>query len=178
MITLVLGGTRSGKSAIAESLAASLAVSLGRPVTYIATAAVDPSDTNHVARVAAHQARRPRGWATVECETPAELPQALLDTTGVALVDSLGTWVTLHPDLHVDAEDLLDGLARRQHPTVVVSEEVGLAVHPPTELGRRYVDALGTLNQQVAAAAGRVLFVVAGRAVELPTFDPGDGSSC
>jgi len=164
MITLVLGGTRSGKSTVAEATAAAFS----QPVTYIATAALDLADRDHGARIAAHQARRPDHWTTVECAAPADLASALRAATGVVLVDSLGTWVTLHTDLVVDSADLLDALVRRTQPVIVVSEEVGLAVHPPTELGRRYIDAMGTLNQQIAEIADRVLFVVAGRAIDLP----------
>ncbi len=173
MITLVLGGTRSGKSAIAEGLAHGH----DGPVTYVATAAVDRYDSDHVARIAAHQARRPGHWSTIECLVADELPTILRTTAGVVLLDSLGTWVTLHADLPrnpgLDYAELLAALTAREGPTIVVSEEVGLAVHPPTELGRRYVDAMGTLNQQVAAVAGRVLFVVAGRAIEFPRHDSG-----
>lgn len=167
MIVLVLGGTRSGKSRVAESIAESL----GSAVTYVATAVVDPDDAVHTARVAAHQARRPDHWGTVECETPADLPKALSELDIPVLVDSLGTWVTLHPDMAVDADGLLTALACRDAPTIIVSEEVGLAVHPPSELGRRYVDALGELNQQIAEAADRVMLVVAGRVLELPGSD-------
>ncbi|MFT7601502.1 MAG: adenosylcobinamide kinase/adenosylcobinamide-phosphate guanylyltransferase [Acidimicrobiales bacterium] len=165
MITLVLGGTRSGKSAAAEAIAQSYS----RPVTYVATAAVEPTDADHRARIAAHQARRPGHWATVECTSASSLAQHLRADGNVALVDSLGTWVTLHHDLVVDPTELLATLKRRASPTVIVSEEVGLAVHPQTEIGRRYVDAMGTLNQQVAEVAERVLFVVAGRAIDLST---------
>ena len=84
------------------------------------------------------------------------------------IVDSLGTWVTLHAGLAVDADDLLAALADRTASAVIVSEEVGLAVHPVSEMGRRYVDVLGVLNQQVAAVADRVLLVVAGRVIDLP----------
>ena len=156
MIVLVLGGTRSGKSGVAESIAESL----GSAVIYVATAAVNPDDADHAARVAAHQARRPTHWSTVECEEPEDLPRLL--------VDSLGTWVAHHSDLAVEAGGLLDALARRTDPAVIVSEEVGLSVHAPTELGRRFADELGLLNQQVAAVADRVLLVVAGRTLELP----------
>lgn len=169
MITLVLGGTRSGKSTTAEAIAAAF----GQPVTYIATAALDPTDGEHIARIAAHQARRPEYWTTIECTTPADLPRVLRTATGAVLVDSLGTWVTLHTDLRVDSADLLDALERLTQPVVIVSEEVGLAVHPPTELGRRYIDAMGTLNQQIAELADRVLFVVAGRAIDLPPLKTG-----
>ncbi len=167
MIVLVLGGARSGKSGVAEAIAGTL----GSRVTYVATAAVDPDDADHAARVAAHQARRPSGWSTAECEGPADLPQLLRETSDSVVVDSLGTWVTLHPEMEVDAGDLLAALSDRTAPTVIVSEEVGLAVHPLSELGRRYVDVLGVLNQQVAAVADRVLLVVAGRVLELPPAD-------
>jgi adenosyl cobinamide kinase/adenosyl cobinamide phosphate guanylyltransferase len=167
LLTLVLGGTRSGKSATAERLAAEAAVA----VTYLATATLRPDDADHATRIARHQSRRPSTWVTVECPDPTDLVAALRATTGVVLVDSLGTWVTGHTDLIVDHTDLLAALrdrAERGGPTVIVSEEVGLAVHPPTELGRRFVDALGELNTAVAAIADRVLLVVAGRSIELP----------
>ncbi len=163
MIVLVLGGTRSGKSGVAESIAASLDAT----AVYVATAAVDPNDADHAARVGAHKSRRPDHWSTVECETPDDLSRVLKESDSLVLVDSLGTWVTLHPDMAVDADDLLAAVASRDAPTVIVSEEVGLAVHPTSELGRRYVDVLGMLNQQVAAVADRVLLVVAGRVLEL-----------
>ena len=164
MITLVLGGTRSGKSAVAERLAAAAPP----PVTYVATARLDPGDTDHAARIAQHRERRPPGWQTVECPDPEQLPDVLRRTTGTVLVDSLGTWVTGHPDLDAEPGTLVDALRARTGTTIVVSEEVGLTPHAPTDLGRRFVDALGTVNQRVADAADRVLLVVAGRAIELP----------
>ena len=167
MIVLVLGGTRSGKSGVAEAIAGTL----GSKVTYVATAAVDPNDPDHAARVAVHQARRPPGWSTAECEGPADLPRLLRETGDPVVVDSLGTWVTLHSEMEVDAGDLLAALSDRTAPTVIVSEEVGLAVHPPSEVGRRFVDVVGRLNQQVAEVADRVLLVVAGRVIELPPAD-------
>ncbi len=167
MIVLVLGGTRSGKSRVAESISDSL----GPAVVYVATAAVDLSDADLATRVEAHKSRRPDHWRTVECESPADLPRVLREISTPVLVDSLGTWVTLHPELVVDADDLMVALANRMAPTVIVSEEVGLAVHPTSELGRRYVDVLGMLNQQVAAVADRVLLVVAGRVLELSSPD-------
>ncbi len=90
---------------------------------------------------------------------------------GTVLVDSLGTWVARAPGMQVDTAALVDALRRRSGPTIVVSEEVGLAVHPPTEAGRRFADTLGLLNAAVAANADRVLLVVAGRAVSLRTVD-------
>jgi adenosyl cobinamide kinase/adenosyl cobinamide phosphate guanylyltransferase len=160
MITLVLGGTRSGKSEVAESLAARS----GGRVAYVATGTA--TDPDMAARIAAHRSRRPASWSTVEAGV--DLPAVLAGLPGVVLLDSLGTWVAAHPDLAPDGDALCRALAARPADTVVVSEEVGLGVHPPTEAGRRFADALGTLNRQVAAVAGDVLLVVAGRTLALP----------
>ena len=161
MIVFVLGGTRSGKSALAERLAAELAG--GEPVTVLATAVV--GDDDMAARVAVHRARRPQHWATVE--TGADLVGALGSASGTVLVDALGTWVAGAPGLTVDAAALCDALVARTGSTVVVAEEVGLGVHPTTEAGRRFRDALGELNTAVAQVADEVLLVVAGRALRL-----------
>jgi adenosyl cobinamide kinase/adenosyl cobinamide phosphate guanylyltransferase len=163
MITLVLGGARSGKSAFAEALAGRA----GGPVAYLATAEATATDAAFAARVAAHRARRPGSWVTVEAG--AGLVGAIGQVAGdhTVLVDSLGTWVAAHPDFSVDAAGLCAGLAARSAPVVVVSEEVGLGVHPYSEAGGRFRDALGLVNQAVAAAATEVWLVVAGRGLRL-----------
>jgi adenosylcobinamide kinase / adenosylcobinamide-phosphate guanylyltransferase len=161
VITLVLGGARSGKSAVAEALAGRS----GAPVTYVATAAVDPADADHAARVAAHRSRRDPTWATIEATT--DLAMVLRATGGTVLVDSLGTWVTAFPDLAPDVAGLCAALRERAGDAVVVSEEVGLGVHPSSELGRRFRDVLGAVNVAVADAADEVLLVVAGRVLPL-----------
>jgi adenosyl cobinamide kinase/adenosyl cobinamide phosphate guanylyltransferase len=161
MITLVLGGARSGKSAVAEALAGRLA----SPVTYVATARVDPADPDHAARVEAHRARRDPRWVTVEAGP--DLVDVLAARPGSVLVDSLGTWITSTPDLTADGAALAAALRDRAGDAVIVSEEVGLGVHPSTEVGRRFRDALGEVNQAVAAVADDVLLVVAGRVLPL-----------
>ena len=163
MIVLVLGGTRSGKSEIAERVAADL----GEPVTFVATAAV--TDPGMAARVEAHRARRPSTWPTIECGE--DLPEVVAGTVGTVLVDSLGTWVARTLEMRVDASGLVTALTDRRAHTVVVSEEVGLSVHAPTDAGRQFTDALGDLNVAVAEAADRVLLVVAGRALPLAPVD-------
>ena len=163
MIVVVLGGIRSGKSELAERIAAGL----GEPVTVVVPAR--PEDPDFAARVRVHQARRPPSWTTLECGP--DLPAALASVRGTALVDSLGSWVAAAPDFDADPDPLVDAVQRRERSTVLVSEEVGLSVHPPTELGRRFADALGTLNTAVAAIADRVLLCVAGRVVPLDTLD-------
>ena len=162
MITLVLGGARSGKSRVAEALAAQSPV----PVSYVATTRVEPADPDLVERIAAHRARRPESWGTVEV-TPAQLSTVLRTTAGTVLVDSLGAWVAGAPDFAVDGAGLCDALRSRAGNSVVVSDEVGMSVHPSSELGRRFRDVLGQLNQAVAATADEVLLVVAGRVLPL-----------
>jgi adenosyl cobinamide kinase/adenosyl cobinamide phosphate guanylyltransferase len=163
VIVLVLGGARSGKSAAAEALVAGWEP----PITYVATGWSGPEDPAMAERIAAHRARRPAAWVTVEAG--GDLVGALhCYPEGSMLVDALGTWVAAHPDLAVDVDALVAGLVGRTGPTVVVSEEVGLSVHPPTEAGRRFVDVMGTLNQAVGAVADEVRLVVAGRTLVLP----------
>jgi adenosyl cobinamide kinase/adenosyl cobinamide phosphate guanylyltransferase len=165
VLTLVLGGTRSGKSAVAEQLAVEAASASGAPVTYVATGT--PTDEAMAGRIAAHRARRPADWATLEVVDPALLLPAVGALEGVVLLDSLGSWVASSPELQVDGVALAEVLQTRSGQTVVVSEEVGLSLHAPTEVGRAFVDALGALNQAVAAVADRALLVVAGRVLDL-----------
>ncbi|MGI9119272.1 MAG: bifunctional adenosylcobinamide kinase/adenosylcobinamide-phosphate guanylyltransferase [Acidimicrobiales bacterium] len=163
MITLVLGGAASGKSSVAEALAAGLSA----PVTYVATATVDAHDLDLCARIAAHQARRPSSWATVEATAPSTLVPSLRACRGTALVDALGTWVASAPELAVDPESLTRALLERDGDSIVVSDEVGMGVHPSAAVGRRFRDVLGNVNQEVAAVADEVLLVVAGRVLPL-----------
>ena len=161
MITLVLGGARSGKSAVAEQLAARLAST----VTYIATGTADDDDM--AARIEAHRARRPAQWHTVELVATDDLAPTLRATTGPVLLDALGTWLARAAAFRVDGDALCDALRERDGDTVVVSEEVGLGVHPSSEAGRHFRDELGLLNRRVADIADDVLFVVAGRVLQL-----------
>lgn len=159
MITLVLGGARSGKSAVAERLAAATT----GDVTYVATGRAN--DAEMAARIQAHRLRRPAEWATVEVEL--DLPDVLRRTRGTALVDALGTWIAGAGDLTVPVAELCRTLRERSGDTVVVSDEVGLGVHPSSESGRRFRDVLGELNHAVADVSDEVLLVVAGRVLPL-----------
>jgi len=176
---LVLGGTRSGKSQFAEDLA--LSAANGDKVTYFATAHVEATDASHQARIQQHRQRRPDHWVTVECPHRDGLIEGLgrdISPGGVALVDSLGTWVAAGyntdggpDDMGVDLVDRLVAqlvaLRQSQSTVVVVSEEVGLSIHAPSEVGRWFVDAVGTVNQAVSKVADRAVLVVAGRPLEL-----------
>ena len=168
VITLVLGGARSGKSEVAERLTATSAT----PITYIATAVA--RDDDFAARIATHRDRRPSDWKTVEAG--ADLVSALHDASdGTVLIDALGPWVAAHDDFRTDTDALISTLNSRTGDTVVVSEEVGLSVHPSSEAGRQFRDALGDVNRAVAEVADEVLFVIAGRILPLdpmPSLDP------
>lgn len=160
MIIVVLGGTRSGKSEVAERIVATLPA----PVIYVATA-TGGGDADLDARIARHRDRRPPEWTTVESQH--DLPETLTSLTGSVLVDSVGAWIADHIDFSADVDGLCQACLARDGDTVLVAEEVGLSVHPPTEIGRRFVDALGECNRRLADVADQALLVVAGRTLEL-----------
>jgi adenosyl cobinamide kinase/adenosyl cobinamide phosphate guanylyltransferase len=134
-------------------------------VTYVATISVG-DDPDLTARVERHRERRPPTWRTIEAGF--DLAEVLRTTAGPVLLDSLGPWVAGHEEgSEIDSVALCRALVERKGETVVVSEEVGLGVHPSSEVGRHFRDVLGALNHAVAAVADNVLLVVAGRALRL-----------
>lgn len=158
MITLVLGGARSGKSAFGESRAALTRA----PVTYVATARRD-ADAEFEQRIDAHQRRRPASWVLVEASD--DLATSLVGLTGTVVLDSLTTWLANVNDFDYEWTPLENALLAVAGDVIIVSDEVGLSLHPTSELGRLFRDALGTLNQAVAAIADEVYFVLAGQAL-------------
>jgi adenosyl cobinamide kinase/adenosyl cobinamide phosphate guanylyltransferase len=100
-------------------------------------------------------------------EAGSDLVGELAALEGSILIDSLGTWVARVSGFAVDARSLCEGLTGHRGSVIVVSEEVGMGVHPSTEAGRSFRDALGNLNRAVASIADEVLLVVAGRALKL-----------
>jgi adenosylcobinamide kinase / adenosylcobinamide-phosphate guanylyltransferase len=159
--TLVLGGARSGKSGHAEALVAAAA----EHALYIATA--EPRDAEMAARIAAHRARRGPRWTTLEAPllSAAQLRDAARAGRPV-LVDCLTLWLSnqllAEHDVVAESDALCAALATLAGPVVLVANEVGLGIVPETALGRRFRDLAGTLNQRIAAAAERVIFVAAG----------------
>jgi adenosylcobinamide kinase/adenosylcobinamide-phosphate guanylyltransferase len=161
---LVLGGQRSGKSVFAETLIAKS----GKLRVYIATAA--RRDGEMADRIALHRIRRGADWTTIEepLELPAVLGKVAEESTAV-LIDCLTLWLSnlfeAKRDIEKEMAALVAVLDARNAPVILVSGEVGLGVIPANELARAYADALGTLNQRVAAAVGRVVFMAAGQPV-------------
>ncbi len=170
--TLVLGGARSGKSSYAEAQAATTAGA----VLYVATA--EAWDDEMRARIAAHRAQRPAHWRTLEApqQTGDAIAAALSPDVTCVVVDCVtllaNNVVIALPEgasaddataaLMAEIDALLAVRAQSDADWYVVSNEVGLGIVPAYPLGRVYRDALGRANQRLAAAADRVLFMVAG----------------
>jgi adenosylcobinamide kinase/adenosylcobinamide-phosphate guanylyltransferase len=177
-LTLVLGGSRSGKSEFAERLVRE-AEREGKKVVYIATCEFRPEDPEMADRIGRHRKRRPSAWRTAE--EPLDLEEAVLklESDTVALVDCLGLWVSnllfsLPERKKGEEEEILRqvrafcrAVSISAADVVAVSSETGLGVVPPTPLGRLYRDVLGLANQEVARSAGEVWFVAAGLPLKL-----------
>lgn len=175
-LVLVLGGARSGKSAFAERVARGAG---GDDVLYVATATI--TDDEMAARVARHRADRPAAWETAELPLGAgEALRARANLPPVILLDCLtlllSTPALTNMDIsegaieaHATAE--VDGLLRflDAYPgtVIVVSNEVGMGLHPNSALGRIYRDALGRANQRLAARADAAYLLVAGIPLDL-----------
>lgn len=181
-LTFIVGGARSGKSTRAEQLAAR-----GARVLYVATA--EARDAEMRSRIAAHRASRPQHWDTLE--EPLDLAGALRSVHhryDTVLIDCLTLWVSnlllldRQPGTASEAEpedcilistgELLDVCEGSPAHWIVVSNEVGLGVVPPSPLGRAYRDALGRVNQAVAARAGEVCLMVAGLPLQIKPLKP------
>lgn len=163
MLQLILGGARSGKSRLAEKLAADS----GCAVTYIATS--QPLDGEMNERVRHHRERRPPHWALIE--ESIELARVLRENARVdtcLLVDCLTLWLTNllmleNPQRLTEERDaLLQCLGELPGEILFVSNETGMGVVPLGELTRRFVDEAGWLHQALAERCQRVVLTVAG----------------
>jgi adenosyl cobinamide kinase/adenosyl cobinamide phosphate guanylyltransferase len=167
--TLVLGGTRSGKSRYAEDLLPGHA-----PVRYLATARRRADDAEWTARLEAHRVRRPPGWVTVE---EPDVAAIVAGGGGPLLVDDVATWLTNvlddagawegPADISASTAALVGAVEAAPGDVVLVSAEVGLGVVPATRSGRLFRDELGALNASLAAVCDEVLLLVAGLPVRL-----------
>jgi len=176
--TLVLGGSASGKSGLAEDLLAA-----EPDVLYTATGPVvdlrTSPDPEWERRVRRHRERRPSWWRTEETHLVAAL---LAKSEQPILLDSVGTWLTAVLDragawqdaegwpnrVAVETDALVRAWRARRSPLVAVSDEVGLGVVPATSAGRLFRDELGRLNRRLADESDQVLVVVAGRLLVPP----------
>jgi len=168
MLTLLLGGARSGKSRFAVSRGREVG---GAAVVYIATASA--GDAEMAARITRHRAARPEEWTTIE--EPLDLVAALRKAEGMApravIVDCLTLWLANLLEEEAEEERVLERIGAAAEAAkalghrcevVVVSNEVGLSLVPTTALGRRFRDLHGLMNQTWAEHADRVALMVAG----------------
>ena len=164
-IVFVIGGCRSGKSTYALQTAERMSA---RKKIFIATCV--PQDDEMKQRVAKHQTARGRNWITVE--EPLQLPEAISENSpkaDIVLVDCLTLWVsnlcmqiTDEKQWEETISQLINSLKKAEGPTVLVSNEVGTGIVPENRLARLYRDIIGLVNQSVAQAAGKVIWMVAG----------------
>ena len=170
-LVLLLGGARSGKSALAVRWGHGYA----GPVTFVATA--EAGDDEMAERIARHRAERPAGWTTIEEPTAVAAAVRTAEREALVIVDCLTLWVSNmlsrgDDDVLAAADDIADAARRRAAPTVVVSNEVGWGIVPADPATRRYRDLLGAVNARMAARAQRSLLMAAGRAVALDSPPP------
>jgi adenosylcobinamide kinase/adenosylcobinamide-phosphate guanylyltransferase len=179
-LTFILGGARSGKSSYAQRLAEKH----GGRVAFIATATA--GDDDMAARIRQHQKERPKGWVTREI--PCGIAQTLRANPlreEIVVLDCLTLLVSnlLFQGGEADVDEgqatarieteitgLLGLIQESSADWIIVSNEVGLGLVPAYPLGRIYRDLLGRANQQLAACADQVLWMVAGIPVPIQQY--------
>jgi len=167
-IILIGGGVRSGKSAFAVDLAQKL----GERRAFIATARA--SDEEMVARIARHQRDREGKFVTIEEPTALELALDALEPCDVVVIDCLTLWLSNLLVRETPVERILErvdavvaALQRRRFDAVLVTNEVGMSIHPPTRLGREFVEVSGWAHQRIARAADEVHLAVLGTVIRI-----------
>lgn len=182
-VVFITGPVSSGKSAFGVRLA----LMSGREVTYIATAAGAPEDTEWRARLMRHVRDRPASWRTVETAGMPHDAQLELfreaPSEACLVVDALGTWLSariaaridlleidysvLASQLDDEAAEFVDAMLASPAQVIVVSEQIGWDVVPVAASARLFRDAMGRMVQRLAHHAEKVYLVVAGYALDL-----------
>ena len=170
-ITLLLGGARSGKSSYAQRLADES----GKSVTFLATA--QALDDEMSARIKKHKAERPADWQTLEVplDSASHVGQIKSDVVILDCMTLLATNLLMQfvkddlvdeapftKAIHEEVDDLLVAIRAGEKDWIIISNEIGLGLVPPYQMGRVYRDLLGWANQRLAREADKVIFMVAG----------------
>lgn len=184
-LTFILGGARSGKSSHAQHLAQHLAQQSAKRITFIATA--QALDDEMAARIKKHRQDRPAEWTTLEIahdipaylqENPSQTDIYLLDCITLLannvfmqfIADDVVNEEKARLALEHEIDELLTYIHAHDEEWIVISNEVGLGLVPPYQMGRVYRDLLGWVNQQFAHKADEVLWMVAGIPVPIGQF--------
>ncbi len=166
-LIFITGGARSGKS----SFALKLATELSKKVIFIATA--EALDKEMKARIKKHQRGRRGSWKTIE--EPRDINKILSELRkrdSLVLLDCLtfliSNWLLSGKKaVFKDVRSLVRAAGERQSPTIIVSNEVGMGIVPNNDLGRRFLDMAGKVNQMAAKEADEVYFLVSGLPIKI-----------
>jgi len=162
MIYLITGGERSGKSTYAQNLALQLSES---PI-YVATARKWDGDFQN--RIDRHQQERDERWTNIEKEKYV----SEIDFSGkVALIDCVTLWLTnffvdTNYDVNLSLEEakkeFLSIASQENTVFIIVTNEIGMGVHAETQIGRKFTELQGWMNQFLASKADEVILMVSG----------------
>ena len=170
-VTLITGGARSGKS----SHALRLAEETGKSVTFLATA--QALDEEMSTRIQKHRSERPAHWETLEipfdiasCVRQIQSDVVILDCITLLITNLMMQYVKedlveekpFMVAVQKEINKLAGALREQKRDWFIVSNEVGLGLVPPYQMGRVYRDAIGWANQRLAREADNVIFMVAG----------------
>lgn len=170
-LTFILGGARSGKSSYAQSMAEES----GKSVTFLATA--QALDNEMSIRIQKHRAERPSTWETLEIPfgISSHVEQIKTDIVILDCITLLVSNVLMQfvkddlvdeglftQAIQNEVKDLIESIHSGTQEWIIISNEVGLGLVPPYQMGRVYRDLLGWANQQLARAADKVIWMVAG----------------
>ncbi len=166
MLYYITGGERSGKSRYAQNLA----LQLSETPYYLATSRI--WDDDHRKRINRHIADRDQRWTAIEEEK--EISEVIKKDT-VVVIDCVTLWLTNYfVDTKNDIEKSLslakeefNKLLQREATLIIISNEIGMGVHAATEIGRKFTELQGWMNQYIAKHAHKAILMVSGIPVEI-----------
>lgn len=176
MIVFILGGARSGKSSLAEKIAAGQEEKYGRQIIYLATAKAKDKEMEN--RIKKHQEQRPDNWQTIEADLNIyqAIKSANIPDESVVILDCLTLLLTNYmiskedynlEDIKNELDDFITFLNKKSCLIIFVSNETGLGIVPGNKLGREFRDEAGWLNQWIAKKSDKTFFALAGIPIEL-----------
>lgn len=166
MIYYISGGERSGKSSYAQKLAEELSPS----PYYLATSRIWDDDFKQ--RVKTHVSDRDERWTTLEEE---KYLSTIIPENAVIVVDCVTLWLTnFYADTKYNVEESLEQvkkelkkIAQINTTLIIISNEIGMGVHADTQIGRKFTELQGWVNQEIARISNHATFMVSGLPLQL-----------